>query len=515
MAATNASTVFTYMYDPRSWTFGTTSLIVAVVAVVSIRVLTIGMERRKYNMPPGPRSYPLIKNMLEMKGVEMHETWWSLSQTNKWPVMSFGFIGKPTIIVSSPEITKEMLVTKGTIFNSRDKDTYASLGLTMSPDGKSEMGALFTPHGPSWKITRKIMVAGQNEFKKIMGDDYVVNVLLPQLYAEIDNEVAIDARTRVAKMMVMRILLVFVFGPGAEQYANMLVPLNDELFRVVDINNGIEFFLPPIAKPVSWVYYRLFQKGLVAKKHKAYEEILSQRGIRYNLKSEWSLSDMVQEYERNGEINHHQALQIYEECFFAGQDTTAGAVEGILKMIVENPRILVKVQQEMDEVLGEGEQFRLTDVERLPYFQALIKEGLRLHRAIPVLIPHCAHEDSTLGGYDIPKNTLVTVNIWGLARDPEAFPDPYEVKPERFLGVDTNYSGTDGKYIVFGLGQRICPGQSVALFMVNMLIGSLCQRYNLALAKDWKHERDAGTFFKEVALHLNLMRRVDSHEIAG
>ncbi|KAG6545631.1 hypothetical protein Mapa_012985 [Marchantia paleacea] len=507
MADTNASTVSSYMEDPWSWNFGTTSLIVAVVAVVSIGVLKIGMKRRKYNMPPSPRSYPLIKNMLEMRGGEMQEKWWSLAQTKNWPVMSFYFTSKPIIIVSSPEATKEMLVTKGNLFNSRDKYTYLNLGLRMSPDGKSERGALFTPHGPAWKITRKIMVAGQNEFKKIMGDDYVVKVLLPRLYEEIDSEVAINARIRVAKMMVIRILMVFVFGPGAEQYADTIVPLNDDLFHVIDTNNAIEFFLPFIARPASWVYYRLYQKGLVARKHKAYEEILSQRGSKYNLKNEWSLSDMVQEAERNGEINHHQALQIYEECFFGGQDTTGGAIEGILKMIVENQRILVKVQQEMDDVLGEGQQFRHTDVERLPYFQAVIKEGLRLHRAIPVLTPHCAHEDTTLGGYDIPKDTLVTVNVWGLARHPVSFPDPYEVKPERFLGRDTNFNGTDCKYVVFGVGQRICPGQTLALFMVNMLIGSLCQRYNLALAKDWKHERDAGTFFKEVALHLNLTRR--------
>ncbi|BBN12142.1 protein MpCYP822-like7 [Marchantia polymorpha subsp. ruderalis] len=507
MAATNASTLLGHMYDPRSWSFGTTSLLVAVVVAVSMGLLKVRVKRKTSNLPPGPRSYPLIGHMLEMRGAEMPEKLWSLSQTNNWPIMSFIFPNIPTVIVSSPEVTKEMLITKGNVFNSRVREMRATRGLRMSPDGKSETGALFTPHGPAWKVTRKIMVAGQNEFKRILGHDYVVRVLLPQLYKEIDSEVSIDARHQIAKTMIVRILMVFVFGPGAEQYAEEIIPLNDQLFVVTDNNHAIETFLPCIGESASWLYNKLVARRLVARKRKAYEEILSQRGVKYNLKNEWSLSDMVQEAERNGEINHDQALEIYEECFFAGQDPTVAAVEGTLRMIVENPKILVKVQQEMDEVLGEGKQLRLTDVERLPYFQGVIKEGLRLHRAIPFLIPHCAHEDATLGGFDIPKNMMLLVNLWGLARDPASFPDPYEAKPERFLERDTNFSGNDGKYVVFGVGQRICPGQSMALFILNMVIGSMCQRYNLAVAKDWKHERDTGTFFKEVALHINLTRR--------
>ncbi|KAG6556152.1 hypothetical protein Mapa_002093 [Marchantia paleacea] len=490
----------------NSWTLPTQICVGVVVVVFSIVVMKSG-RKKKYNLPPGLPQLPVIGNMLDMMGGEMHEKWWQIAQDKKWPVMSFKFASKLMMIVSSPEVTKEMLITKGNIFNSRDNATFLNLALRKSPDGTTETGALFTPHGPAWKITRKIMVAGQNEFKKIVGDQYIVDTILPQLYSEIAGETAIDARIRVAKMTVIRILLVFVFGPGAEHYADHIVPLNDDLFHVVDTNNAIEFFLPLVGRQMSWLYYKMYQRGLVARKYKLYDSIISQRGIKYNQAKQWSMCDMVQLAEKNGEINHYQALQIYEECFFGGQDTAGGAIEGTLKMLVENQEVLVKIQKEMDDILGVGKQFRHTDAEKLPYFQAAIKEGLRLHRAIPVLTPHVAHEDTTLGGFDIPKDTIITVNLWALARDPASFPDPFEVKPERFLGKDTNFSGNDCKYVVFGVGPRICPGQTLALFMVNMLVGSLAQRYHFALANDWKHQRDAGTFFKEVALHLKLTKR--------
>jgi len=482
------------------------------VAVLSVVVLEFCRRRffrgKKFNLPPntGP-AYPCIGNMLELKGIEMHEEWYKLALKTKWPIMTFNFSNDKLIIVNSPELIKEMLITRGREFNSRVRYTRTSAGLKESIDGSSETGALFTPDGHAWKATRKLMVAGQVEFRKVEGDRHFVNVLLPELYKEIESVETIDARDRICKMMLVKILLVFVFGPGAEGYAEVIYPLNDQLFHVVDVNHMIELFLPLIGWPLSHVYNKFVQKALVAKKQKLWEKILSERGVKFNLEKKWSLSDMVQAAEAKGEINHQQALEVYEETFFAGQDAVTAAVEGLLKILVENPEILSKVQQEMDDVLGTGTQFRHEDVEKLPYLQAVVKEGLRLHRAIPMLLPHATREDTTLGGYDIPKDTSTSVNLWGLARNPEIFPDPFAVKPERFLNTDYNFTGTDCKYITFGLGPRICPGQILALLTTYMLVGSLAQRYNFALGKNWTHERDSGTLFKEVALILKLTKR--------
>ncbi|KAH7845171.1 hypothetical protein Vadar_000792 [Vaccinium darrowii] len=70
-------------------------------------------------------------------------------------------------------------------------------------------------------------------------------------------------------------------------------------------------------------------------------------------------------------------------------------------------------------------------MDEFPYLQAVVKETLRLHPAVPLLVPQNAIEDSSYMGYEIPKNTQVLVNVWAIGRDPVSF------KSERFVGLTT------------------------------------------------------------------------------
>ena len=149
--------------------------------------------------------------------------------------------------------------------------------------------------------------------------------------------------------------------------------------------------------------------------------------------------------------------------------------------LLRNPRLMQKVRQELSEVIGVGQMVRESDMDRLPYFQAVVKETLRLHPAGPLLLPFKAKNDVELCGFTIPSNSHVLVNMWAIARDPGYWEDPSSFLPERFLGSKIDYRGQDYEYIPFGAGRRICPGIPLAIRMVQLVLASIIHSFNWKL----------------------------------
>ena len=97
----------------------------------------------------------------------------------------------------------------------------------------------------------------------------------------------------------------------------------------------------------------------------------------------------------------------------------------------------------------------------MPYMNATIFEVQRMSATAPGVLPHRTLADTTLEGYDIPKDTVVLVNVKAILRDPDFWTDPDDFRPERFL----NESGQIIKpepFIPFGIGKRICLGETLA-----------------------------------------------------
>jgi len=138
-------------------------------------------------------------------------------------------------------------------------------------------------------------------------------------------------------------------------------------------------------------------------------------------------------------------------------------------------------------------------VSKLRYLQSIISETLRLYPAAPLLIPHMSSKDCTVGGYDVPPNTMILVNAWAIHRDPEVWDDASSFKPERF-----ECGEADGhKLMPFGLGRRACPGAGLAQRMVGLALGSLIQCFEWERVEEEEvdmAEGDGITMPKVVAL---------------
>ncbi|MED6157489.1 hypothetical protein PIB30_023530 [Stylosanthes scabra] len=113
-------------------------------------------------------------------------------------------------------------------------------------------------------------------------------------------------------------------------------------------------------------------------------------------------------------------------------------------------------------------------------FLAVIKETLRLYPPAPLLVPKETNEKCSINDYEIPSKTIVYVNTWAIHRDPEAWKDPHEFCPERFLDNDIDFLGQYFELIPFGAGRRICPGINMALASLDLILA------NLLYSFDWK-----------------------------
>lgn len=164
-----------------------------------------------------------------------------------------------------------------------------------------------------------------------------------------------------------------------------------------------------------------------------------------------------------------------------GTDTTSNTVEFAMAEIMNKPEVMKKVEQELDAVVGKENMVEDSHLSKLPYLHAVVKETLRLHPALPLLIPHCPSEPCTVGGFYIPKGARVFINAWAIHRDPTVWENPTEFDPERFLKETVEYNGHNFTYIPFGSGRRICAGIAMAERMAMLSLASLLHSFHWKL----------------------------------
>ena len=163
-----------------------------------------------------------------------------------------------------------------------------------------------------------------------------------------------------------------------------------------------------------------------------------------------------------------------KNLFAAGTETTSTTTEWAMTLLLNHPEALRKAQTEVDAVAGTKRLLTTDDVPRLTYLHCVINETMRLYPPVPLLLPHESSADCKVGGYDVPAGTMLLVNVFAIHRDPAVWEDPAEFRPERFEG-----DKAEGRLLMpFGMGRRKCPGETLALRTVALVLGTLIQCFD-------------------------------------
>ncbi|GJM99338.1 hypothetical protein PR202_ga16428 [Eleusine coracana subsp. coracana] len=178
---------------------------------------------------------------------------------------------------------------------------------------------------------------------------------------------------------------------------------------------------------------------------------------------------------------------IVKDMITAATDTSSVTIEWTMAELAANPRVMAKLNDEIARVFANADHpatIAEADLGRMEYLRAVLKEVLRLHPPAPLLVPHHSTTPTVVQGYEVPANTALFINAWAIGRDPAAWDEPEEFRPERFVegssaGVD--FRGSDYQLVPFGAGRRVCPGINFALPVVELALVSLLHHFEWSL----------------------------------
>ncbi|GAY66409.1 hypothetical protein CUMW_248520 [Citrus unshiu] len=178
-----------------------------------------------------------------------------------------------------------------------------------------------------------------------------------------------------------------------------------------------------------------------------------------------------------------------QNIFVAGTDTSAATLVWAMTYLMKHPRVMKKVQEEIRSLVGGKKSFvDEDDVQELHYHKAVVKETMRLQPPVPLLVPKETIEKCTIDGYEIPAKTLVYVNAWAIGRDPEAWENPEEFNPERFIDRSIDFKGQNFELIPFGAGRRICPGMHLGTANVELALANLLYKFDWEMPPGMKNQ---------------------------
>ena len=167
--------------------------------------------------------------------------------------------------------------------------------------------------------------------------------------------------------------------------------------------------------------------------------------------------------------------------FGAGTSTTLKAIEWTMAELIRNPKTMKRLQNEVREVAGSKDEISEQDLEKMPYLKAVMKESLRLHTPVPLLVPRESTQDTNVLGYDIASGTRVIINAWAISRDPSLWENPEEFRPDRFLDTSINFRGVHFEFTPFGAGRRGWPGVTFAVAVDELALAKLVHKFDFGL----------------------------------
>ncbi|MCO5606390.1 hypothetical protein L7F22_060578 [Adiantum nelumboides] len=170
------------------------------------------------------------------------------------------------------------------------------------------------------------------------------------------------------------------------------------------------------------------------------------------------------------------------DLFTGASDTSSSTVEWALADLINNPQAMHKLQEELDSIVGKDRLVTENDIENLPYLGLVLKESMRLHPVVPLLLPYESIKECSIGPYKIPAKTRAYVNTWAIGRDPLVWEMPLDFWPERFDCRNLGAQGQSFELLPFGAGRRRCPGSALAILNIHLLLATLVQGFSWSLA---------------------------------
>ncbi|KAF7844707.1 geraniol 8-hydroxylase-like [Senna tora] len=385
-------------------------------------------------LPPGPPSYPIIGNIFQLNTQKLHQSLTNLS-TTYGPIMTIKIGTITTIVISSPTLAKEALRKHDHALATRFVP-HAVQAL-----GHHESSVIFLPvSSPRWRTLRKFCAT------KIFSPHKII---------------------RAEK--VMEKMLGFVRECG---------------FKGEAIDVG-EAAFTTVLNALSNAFFSVDLAGYRSDCSHEFREVISCVTLEASKPNVADYLTFLRWFDPQGAMRRMR--KYYEKLFrvFEGIVEERILQKKVGSELLHNPEKMNKAKEEIQQVFTKHQELiKDSDISKLPYLQAIIKETLRMHPAAPILV-HKSEAEVEISGFRVPKEAQVLINVWAMGRDPSIWASPDVFLPERFMesSDERDFKGNiDFGFIPFGAGRRVCPGIPLAFRVIHTMVALLLHHF------DWKLE---------------------------
>ncbi|KAG8390038.1 hypothetical protein BUALT_Bualt01G0041600 [Buddleja alternifolia] len=441
-------------------------------------------------MPPGPASFPLIGNLIWLRRpISQLEFILRRLKTRYGPLITMKIGPRYFVFIGDHSLAHRALTQNGVVFADRPPPPATSTILNRTRQTISS-----SAYGAMWRLLRRNLtseILHPSRVKSYSSSrrsvlSVLVHSILNTAQSESESSVRLTDHFQYA-MFCLLALMCF----GDKLHENQIKEIEAVLRRFLlgfPRFNGLNFW-PRLGK----ILFRNRWNELIQLHHDRSRVLIPLIRARIQAKKDnnQQQSDEVVVYvdtlldlqlpEEKRKLDEEDIVSLCSEFLNAGTDTTSTALQWIMANLVKYRHIQDKLYEEIKGVMGPPAPPITTqkvveeeDLHKMPYLKAVVLEALRRHPPGHFVLPHKTTHDVELDGYLIPENAMVNFMVADMGWDPTVWENPMEFKPERFLDMAFDVTGSrEIKMMPFGAGRRICPASGLAILHLEYFVANL------------------------------------------
>ncbi|KAB8103267.1 hypothetical protein EE612_035615 [Oryza sativa] len=460
-------------------------LFLATLLILSLAFVKLRPRNNGENPPPGPWQLPVIGSLHHLAGALPHRALRDLAARHgELMLLRLGEL--PVVVASSPAAAREVMRTHDAAFATRPQ-TATLRALTR--DG---LGVAFAPQGEHWRCLRKLCVTELLGARRVRCLRRAREAEAAALVASLSTTTPepVNVSSLVARYVTDAVVRAVV-GDRISDRDAFLERLEEGVKVAAGFTLADVFPSSRLARALSGTARRAeaHSREMTRLMDGVIEEHRQRRAATgWRDEEDEDLLDVLLRIQKDGGLQIPLDMGTIRAIIIVSSPTLSPhkcstkffSLQGLMR----NPAALRKAQAEVRGVLAGHSHVTEDALPDLHYLHLVIKETLRLHVAVPLLLPReCQEPRLRVLGYDVPERAMVLVNAWAICRDTAVWgPDAEEFRPERFDGGAVDFKGTDFEFVPFGAGRRMCPGVAFAVAIMELGLASLLFHFDWELA---------------------------------
>ncbi|GFU80171.1 cytochrome P450 2J1 [Trichonephila clavipes] len=460
---------------------------VSLASALATLLITVWYFLKRRGLPPGPVGLPYFGYWPFLNDSDCHLKLEDMRR-KYGDIFCFVCTGRIFVIMGSIKIAREAFSTKSDCFGNR----FSDFGL-MNYIFKNGIGLL---KDEQWKVMRtfflhvlkeRIAITIKNSTCESLYD--YIKSILSDLKEKKGEPVNLTALLTHKCNSILRLTLFGEAGVTEEQIRKFCELYAAELSHITPTNlflNGsiARYFIFPLKPEFLEIkkYHTQLEKILF--------EIVEEHKSTYN---EENVRDIIDDYFKERDERRRKGdptAQYFTDATLVGTliqmigDGISGVSSFIslwIKTLAEHPEEQDKLYKEILDVIGSDRQPTIEDKSKLTYFNAFLSEVMRTSDFFNLFPSLECIKETVIGGYRIPKGSIMVLNFYSAHRNPETYEEPDKFKPSRFIQVTGR---RHEQPITFGVGKQSCLGESYVMTQAFLFLTSVVQHFHLELPKD-------------------------------